>query len=152
MAHTQIGATTGITETSASFSSGGFSNIFPRPAYQAPAVAAYLATLGSTNSGLFNSSGRAFPDISAQGKHVEIFNGGKPETVDGTSCSTPIVSSAIAMINAELLAAGKTVVGFLNPFIYANPGVFNDITTGNNPGCNTTGFPVRYILVYLGTC
>lgn len=23
---------------------------------------------------------------------------------------------------------------------YANPQVFHDITTGNNPGCNTNGF------------
>jgi tripeptidyl-peptidase-1 len=24
---------------------------------------------------------------------------------------------------------------------YANPQAFNDITTGNNPGCGTNGFP-----------
>jgi hypothetical protein len=46
------------------------------------------------------------------------------------------------LLNAELIAAGKSVLGFMNPFIYANPGVFTDITTGSNPGCNTNGFPV----------
>jgi tripeptidyl-peptidase-1 len=27
--------------------------------------------------------------------------------------------------------------GWLNPWIYANPQAFNDITSGTNPGCNT---------------
>ena len=71
-----------------------------------------------------------------------IFDGGQEGTVAGTSCSAPIVSSTIALLNAELIAAGKSPMGFLNPFIYANPGVFTDITTGDNPGCNTNGFPV----------
>jgi tripeptidyl-peptidase-1 len=31
-------------------------------------------------------------------------------------------------------------MGFLNPFIYENPSIFNDVTTGNNPGCDTDGF------------
>jgi subtilase family serine protease len=74
---------------------------------------------------------------------VVIFSGGFEGTVAGTSCSSPIFASAIGMLNAELIAAGKRPLGFLNPFIYANPQVFNDITTGSNPGCNTTGFPVR---------
>ena len=71
-----------------------------------------------------------------------IFNGGKQGTVGGTSCSSPIFASVIGMLNAELIASGKPTLGFLNPFIYANPGVFTDITTGSNPGCNTDGFPV----------
>ncbi|KAF8531378.1 subtilisin-like protein [Gautieria morchelliformis] len=139
---TSVGATTGISpETSASFSSGGFSNLFGIPAYQSSAVSGYLATLGNTNAGLFNTSGRGFPDVSAQGENVVIFDGGQEGTVAGTSCSTPIFASTVSLLNAELLAAGKPVLGFLNPFIYANPGVFTDITTGSNPGCNTNGFP-----------
>ncbi|KAF8516725.1 family S53 protease-like protein [Hysterangium stoloniferum] len=138
---TSVGATTGITETSASFSSGGFSNIFTRPSFQSSAVNSYLTALGSTNSGKFNRTGRGFPDISAQGENYVIVDGGASGLVDGTECSTPVTSSIIALLNAELLAAGKPVAGFLNPFIYANPGAFNDITTGNNPGCNTNGFP-----------
>ncbi|KIJ29336.1 hypothetical protein M422DRAFT_188615 [Sphaerobolus stellatus SS14] len=139
---TSVGATTGISpETSATFSSGGFSNLFARPSYQTTAVAAFLKTLGSTNAGKFNTTGRAFPDIAAQGENVAIFDGGEEGTVDGTSCSTPILASTFSLLNAQLLAAGKPVVGFLNPFIYANTGIFTDITTGNNPGCNTNGFP-----------
>lgn len=50
-----------------------------------------------------------------------------------------IFSGIIGLLNAELLAAGKPVLGFLNPWMYANPSMFNDITTGSNPGCNTNG-------------
>jgi tripeptidyl-peptidase-1 len=42
--------------------------------------------------------------------------------------------------NDARIAAGKSPLGFLNPFIYAYPGIFNDVTSGNNPGCSTTGF------------
>lgn len=53
---------------------------------------------------------------------------------------TPIVASIIALINNARLDAGKGPVGFINPVIYANPHAFNDITTGDNPGCGTNGF------------
>ena len=48
----------------------------------------------------------------------------------GTSCSTPISASIVALLNDELIAAGKGPLGFLNPLLYANPGALNDITTG----------------------
>jgi tripeptidyl-peptidase-1 len=38
--------------------------------------------------------------------------------VGGTSASTPVVAGAIALLNDELLAAGKPPMGFLNPWIY----------------------------------
>ncbi len=31
-------------------------------------------------------------------------------------------------------------MGFINPVLYANPQVLNDITSGTNPGCGTDGF------------
>ncbi|KAI0085907.1 peptidase S8/S53 domain-containing protein, partial [Irpex rosettiformis] len=58
----------------------------------------------------------------------------------GTSCSSPIFASVISLINDQLIAAGKSPLGFLNPFLYANPSAFNDVTSGSNPGCNTNGF------------
>jgi tripeptidyl-peptidase I len=39
-----------------------------------------------------------------------------------------------------LIAAGKPTIGFANPFIYQHPQLFNDITSGYNPGCGTQGF------------
>ncbi|KAF8148291.1 family S53 protease [Crassisporium funariophilum] len=143
---TSVGATTGNpTETAATFSSGGFSNFFGRPSYQSAAVSSYLTALATTNSGKFNTSGRAFPDVSAQGQNVQIVVGGKTEAVAGTSCSSPIFASVIALLNDELIASGKSRLGFLNPFLYSAAGqaALNDITTGDNPGCNTNGFPAK---------
>ncbi|KAK0186035.1 family S53 protease-like protein [Armillaria mellea] len=140
---TSVGATQGVDETSASFSSGGFSNIFARPSYQASSVTAYLTALGSTNSGRFSTTGRGFPDVAAQGSNIKIVDGGQTGLVSGTSASSPIFASIISLINDRLIAAGKPALGFLNPFLYANPTAFFDITTGNNPGCGTNGFPAR---------
>ncbi|KAF8894976.1 family S53 protease [Mucidula mucida] len=137
---TSVGATTGVTEVVATFTGGGFSNFFARPSYQDADVSAYLTTLGSTYSGKYNASGRGFPDIAAQGQRLEIFYQGSSGLVSGTSASTPIFASVISLINDRLVAAGKPVLGFLNPFIYANPQAFFDITSGSNPGCNTNGF------------
>ncbi|KAI0367268.1 family S53 protease [Pilatotrama ljubarskyi] len=140
---TSIGATTGIgPEIAASFSGGGFSNIFPRPSYQDAAVSAFLTSINDTNAGLFNPGGRGFPDISAQGQNIEIVSRNRFGEIAGTSCSTPIMASVIALLNDELAAAGKPPLGFLNPFLYSSTGsaAFTDITIGNNPACNTEGF------------
>jgi hypothetical protein len=47
----------------------------------------------------------------------------------------------INRINNERLYAGKKPVGFLNPTLYANSHVLNDITNGTNLGCGVNGFP-----------
>ncbi|KAI0321293.1 family S53 protease [Amylostereum chailletii] len=141
---TSVGATSHVndSETSAAFSSGGFSNYFNRPSYQSAAVTAYLDTLGITDSGLYNASGRAFPDVSALGVDVTIVVNGETGTVEGTSCSSPIFSSIISLLNDRLITAGKSPLGFLNPFLYSTgASALNDVITGDNPGCGTDGFP-----------
>ncbi|KAI0808131.1 subtilisin-like protein [Fomes fomentarius] len=139
---TSVGATTGFSpETAASLSSGGFSNIFARPTYQASAVQTYLNALGTTNAGKFNTTGRGFPDVSTQGQHYIVNAGQTFFLVDGTSCSSPTFASVIAYVNDARIKAGKAKLGFLNPVLYANPGLFNDVTSGSNPGCGTEGFP-----------
>ncbi|KAJ6516949.1 family S53 protease-like protein [Mycena vitilis] len=139
---TSVGATGGIAETAADFSSGGFSNYFAIPSYQSADVASYLTTIGTTNSGKFNRTGRGFPDVAAQGVNFEIAWDAETGTVDGTSCSSPTFASIIALLNDQLVAAGKPPLGFLNPFLYSAAGraALNDITSGTNPGCNTNGF------------
>ncbi|KAF9063695.1 family S53 protease [Rhodocollybia butyracea] len=141
---TSVGATrlNASSESAALFSSGGFSNFFPTPSYQSSDVSAYLSTLGTAFSGLYNASGRGFPDVSAQGWAVDVIWEGELIQQYGTSCSTPIFASIIALINDRLLAAGNPVLGFLNPFLYANPSAFFDITSGQNIGCdsNVDGF------------
>ena len=141
---TSVGATTGISpETAASLSGGGFSNIFARPSYQDNAVTTYLNALGTTYSGKYNQTGRAYPDVSTQGQHYVIVANSTGWLVDGTSASSPTFAGVIALLNNARIAAGKSLLGFLNPALYANPGIFNDITSGSNPGCGTDGFPAR---------
>ena len=142
---TSVGATTGINpESAATFSSGGFSNYFSQPSYQTDAVRGYLSALGSTNSGRFNTSGRGFPDVAAQGVDYEVVIDGSVSGVSGTSCSSPAFASVISLINDRLAAAGKSPLGFLNPFLYSSgASALNDVTTGSNPGCGTNGFPAK---------
>lgn len=139
---TAVGATTGFNpETAASLSSGGFSNVFATPSFQSADVEAYIETLGDEYKGLYNASGRGFPDVSTQGEYFVIGHDGTYMLVSGTSCSSPTFASMIALINDALLSAGKSRLGWLNPFLYSSAGAFNDITSGSNPGCGTSGFP-----------
>lgn len=125
------------------YSGGGFSNVFALPDYQADAVKSYLADYPPPyTSAQYNNSGtvRAFPDISANGANYVIAVDGEFSLVYGTSASSPVVGSIITLINEQLAASGKSPVGFINPVLYANPDVLNDITNGTNPGCGTVGF------------
>ncbi|EJD07658.1 subtilisin-like protein [Fomitiporia mediterranea MF3/22] len=139
---TSVGGTIRVNpETAVDFSGGGFSNYFARPDYQAEAVPAFLEALGSQNAGLFNASGRGFPDVSAQGQNFQVVLGGRTISVGGTSASSPTFAGVISLLNDFRIAAGKAPLGFLNPLLYST-GVagLNDITSGSNPGCNTNGF------------
>ncbi|EGP87472.1 unnamed protein product [Zymoseptoria tritici ST99CH_1A5] len=132
-------------------SGGGFSNIYPIPDYQKSAVANYFATSnppykaysGSTyGDGIYNRTGRGYPDVSAVGDNVVIFNKGAPTIIGGTSASCPVFAAILTRINDERLKVGKSTVGFVNPTLYKNPQVLHDITVGSNPGCGTDGFAV----------
>jgi tripeptidyl-peptidase-1 len=46
----------------------------------------------------------------------------------------------IPQLNEERAAVGKGPIGFVNPVLYANPGVLNDIVNGTNLGCDSGGF------------
>ncbi|KAF7322670.1 Family S53 protease-like protein [Mycena chlorophos] len=131
-----------FTTIGAFFSSGGFSNYFPAPAYQQAAVSAYVKSLGDEYAGLYNTTGRGFPDVSAEGINFVVVAANTSELVEGTSCSSPVFASVVALLNAELLAANKPVLGFLNPFLYSPAGqaALTDVIGGTNPGCNTNGF------------
>ncbi|KAJ6550464.1 family S53 protease [Mycena vulgaris] len=131
-----------FSEIGAAFSSGGFSNYFEAPSYQKGDVDAYISSLGDTYSGLFNTTGRGFPDVSAEGVNFVVVSGNRTGLVSGTSASSPVFASVIALLNDELIAAGKSPLGFLNPFLYSPAGraALNDVTDGKNPGCGTSGF------------
>ncbi|KAL9106480.1 MAG: hypothetical protein Q9227_008511 [Pyrenula ochraceoflavens] len=137
-------------------SSGGFSNYHPLPMYQREAIAQYFyqyppsypsytynGSFGSigADGGRFSRYGRGFPDVSALGANFTTVNDGCiSNTGGGTSAATPIFAAVVWKINAERLAAGKSTLGFINPTLYANPQVLNDVVSGNNPGCNSDGF------------
>jgi len=134
---TSVGATRFVQpEAAVGFSSGGFSDIHPRPDYQKDAVAAYLDKLGSQWEGLFNREGRGFPDVAAQGVRYHIFDSGSDELISGTSASAPMFAALIQMLNNARLKAGQAPLGFLNPFLYGE-GVagFTDIVDGGSRGC-----------------
>lgn len=127
------------------YSGGGFSNVFPSPDYQSGMVKKYIADTASKlayNSSVYNNSGnaRAYPDIAANGANYAVILDGTPQLIYGTSASAPVVGSIFTLINNERLNAGKKPIGFVNPTLYANPDMFNDITMGGNQGCGTDGF------------
>lgn len=128
-----------------SSSGGGFSNVFPIPDYQKDAVAAYKARKDANlpPQAMWNNTGRGYPDIAALGgeKNPYCINTGDGWTgVSGTSASAPVVAGIFARLNALRIDAGKPVMGFLNPFIYKNPTVFNDVKHGLNDFGSGNGF------------
>ncbi|KAJ7230048.1 family S53 protease-like protein [Mycena pura] len=132
---TSVGSTQGFgPEKAINFTGGGFSSVFAAPSYQTAAVASFLKTVPSTFAGKFTRTGRGYPDVAVQGWNFEIVSGGVTGLVGGTSASSPTFAGIIALINDRLKAAGKPALGFLNPFLYANPSAFTDVTTGHNSG------------------
>ncbi|ORY80854.1 peptidase S8/S53 domain-containing protein [Protomyces lactucae-debilis] len=138
---TTVGATTKLDEVAAALSGGGFSNHFERPLYQDEAVQSYLFKLSGKHATSFNRSGRAFPDVAAQGVNYMIYLKGKHAMTSGTSASAPTFAAVIALVNNNLMVNGRPPLGFLNPFLYgAGRTGLRDITAGRNPGCGTDGF------------
>ncbi|KAG0016591.1 hypothetical protein BGZ81_011141 [Podila clonocystis] len=140
---TTVGATRGVPESGAVISAGGFSNFFSRPAYQAAAVNGYLNSLDNIYAGLYNRNGRAYPDISALGENIVITLKDATLPTSTTSASASIFASIVALLNDRLINKGMSQLGFLNPLLYANPNIWNDITVGSNSGCGTNGFPAK---------
>jgi tripeptidyl-peptidase-1 len=139
---TTVGGTTGVNPTVAvDFSGGGFSRYFAQPSYQTASVTPFLTALGTKFSGLFNPTGRAYPDVAAAAEGFQVVIGGRVESVAGTSCSSPTFAGVIALLNDFRISEGKAPLGFLNPLFYSTAKTgFNDIVSGSNPGCGQTGF------------
>ena len=117
---TSVGGTNHVEpERAISFSSGGFSDRFPRPAYQNAAVTRYLGILGDRWKGLYNPAGRGFPDVAAQAYNFSVVDRGRVRPVGGTSASAPAFAGIVALLNSARLSAGRRPLGFLNPWIYS---------------------------------
>ncbi|KAK5996895.1 Tripeptidyl-peptidase sed2 [Cladobotryum mycophilum] len=150
---TSVGATENTQEppAGADFSSGGFSQHYPRPVWQngKGLVDDYVTQLNGHLSGKYNSSMRAFPDISVVGTSFLVIINGRSTSVGGTSASTPTLASMIALVNDARLKKGKKVLGFLNELLYSEKvrAVLQDITTGTSDACTwpdgSGGWPAK---------
>jgi tripeptidyl-peptidase-1 len=152
---TAVGGTNFVTksvigaEAAWSCGGGGFSNTFSIPSYQASFVQSYLTNAAADgtlpDAKYFNSSGRAYPDVSALGGQTNpycvSYRGGKFGGIAGTSASCPVVAGVFAQLNDLRFRNNQPAMGFLNPFIYQNGDCFNDVQTGtNNCNADTPGF------------
>lgn len=143
--HTCAAGTTevGISCDAVGWTAGGGVELYNDtvPSWQAAAVASYRRSGVPLPTGM--RTGRTYPDVSAVGHACPTFLDGSPESVDGTSCSSPVVAGMIAMLNARRAANGRPTLGFVNPLFYSLPHAFNDVTKGHN-WCTEQGCcPVR---------
>jgi len=131
---------------------GGFSDTFARPSWQEDAVTNYISKATAAgvlpDQNLWNSTGRAYPDVSALGGQTNPYcvgiKGGSFGGVAGTSASCPVVAGIFAQLNDVRLKAGKSPLGWLNQLIYSAEAAacFNDVNDGSMNNCNkgTVGF------------
>jgi tripeptidyl-peptidase-1 len=87
----------------------------------------YLATspaAGLPPADSFDPKGRATPDVSSLGEGYQVIVDGKPNSVGGTSASSPCFAGLVSLLNEARLTAGKPAMGFLNPFLQVNRVVF----------------------------
>lgn len=112
-------------ESKNSSTGGGISQIFDVPDFQK----------GITMPGDANHppghAGRGVPDLAGDadpftGYKVRV--GGVDGVIGGTSAVAPLYAALMMRVNGSL---GHSV-GYLNPFIYKNPQLFRDITSGSN--------------------
>lgn len=70
---TSVGSTIGVLpERAINFTGGGFSNFFARPWYQDVVVPEFLATIPKDFPGVFNKSGRGYPDVSTSARILDL--------------------------------------------------------------------------------
>lgn len=118
-------------------SGGGFSNVFKQPSYQTEVVQNYLKTgprMPPTR--YFNPNGRGYPDVAALSNHFWVVNNMIPVPgVAGTSAATPTFAGIVSLLNDARFNSNKPALGFLNLFLYKNPGAMFDVTSGCHEGC-----------------
>jgi uncharacterized protein (TIGR03437 family) len=127
-----------------SASGGGASVLFAKPSWQ-------------TGPGVPADNARDVPDISLNTSDDHdpylVYTSGSLQLYGGTSFAAPTLAGMTVLLNQQLGSGG---VGNINPNLYSlaqsNPGIFHDITTGNNivtVSCtrrqfNCTSTPVGY--------
>jgi kumamolisin len=119
-------------------SGGGVSQIYAVPAYQQN-----LTTKKYPSGAVASITGRAVPDVGGHAVGYQFYFGPGPapsgtlqNNGSGTSAVAPVYAGLIGRINQAI--AGRC--GFVNKFMYANPGAFHDVTQGNNAGPGLVGY------------
>ncbi len=107
-------------------SGGGVSTAFPLPSWQAKAKVP-AATVAGGGRGVPDVAGDAAPET---GYNVMV--DGNEQVIGGTSAVAPLWAALIALVNQGRAGKGLPGVGFVNPQLYADPSVLNDITSGTN--------------------
>ena len=127
-------------------SGGGFSSMFDAFKDQEEDIANYFKVAPQLPpSDLFNKTGRATPDVAALGEGFEVITGGQTQPVGGTSASAPTFAAVISLLNEARLSNGKPALGYLNPWLYANPSILTDIVKGDNAiGRGTFSLPYGF--------
>ncbi|KAJ6451836.1 subtilisin-like protein [Mycena vitilis] len=149
---TAVGSTQGFApEKALNLTGGGFSNVFAAPSFQSGAVSGFLKTVPDDFPGIFNKTGRGYPDVSTQGWNFQMVNASKVVITGGASASAPVFASVIALINDRLIAANRAPLGYLNPFLYSKASsAFTDITAGHNSGVLCPASSVAFDAVVAG--
>jgi hypothetical protein len=141
---TSVGATTfttkgaggaWVSEFADDWSGGGISNgpdPVNIPSYQIPVI-------NAKNGG--SKTLRNVPDVAALGGYAYLCDNGDCGSTGGTSYSSPLWASFMALVNQQATKNGQPTVGFLNPILYkigqsANYSKdFHDMVGGKNDCC-----------------
>lgn len=105
-------------------SGGGVSGHFPVPSYQT----------GILPTGF---SGRGVPDVGGDADPqtgYEVLVDGQSTVIGGTSAVAPLYAGLVALINQDI----GSRCGFLNPVLYANPTICQDVVKGTNGAYNAS--------------
>lgn len=126
-------------EVADTWSGGGVSNGVnptPIPSYQVPVI-------NATNGGSLVY--RNLPDVSIMGDTAYACINGQCNQTGGTSYSSPLWASFMALVNQQAAENNQPPVGFLNPIIYQigqnstqYARDFHDMIGGNNDCCGQT--------------
>jgi len=110
-------------DSSTSATGGGVSDVFPLPDYQSDANVPLSLSSQFKGRGVPDVAGDADPDTG-----YNVLVDGQQFVIGGTSAVAPLMAGFIALINQQ---RGKPA-GYINPVIYADPGLCRDIVSGDN--------------------
>jgi hypothetical protein len=101
------------------------------PSWQKNAIAAYNKLYQDSQYSQYQNNA-ATPDVSAMGRNWIVVINGQGVQEGGTSLSSPLFGSLMAMINAQRVNRGQGLIGFPLPTFYGNTQLFRDVIKGNN--------------------